>query len=437
MVRIREGARRAAGVLAAAALVSGCDVVFGIEEGRLDPGALNIVPVAGNIQGEVTWTRDTYPSLERVILVESGATLTIEPGTTVFGQEGSALVVLRGGRIIACGTADAPIVFTSPKHPRAPGDWGGLMLLGNAKVNTAGGQGAIDELSPMDTNDVVLTYGGNEDEDDSGKLCYVRVEFGGQSIHTGDEFSGLALYGIGKGTEVHHVEAHESADNSVTIEGGTVDLKYVLATAGGDGIKWSSGWRGNAQFIAVVMGANGEYGNGVKGESNEQTPLATPVSEPTLYNVTIVAKDRAGNTGRGLVLTQGTKGYLSNVLVNDYSAMSFDLELPETIANAEDGSLDVKYSMFASVNNFDSDKNEFDEEAWAEDNRMNILPGTTDVGLRSAELETLDLSVESGSQALTSGDTPPSGFFDPSAEFIGACGEGCPEFEGWTAFPRE
>ena len=161
--------------------------------------------------------------------VEDGATLTIEPGTIIKGEKSSkgSLIVKRGGKIIANGTVDKPIVFTSnqAKGSRAAGDWGGLVLLGKAPVN---------KTPAVIEGENLTQFGGTDAADNSGSLKYVRIEFAGIAFETDKEINGLTFGGVGSGTTIDYVQVSHSGDDSYEWFGGTVNAKHLIAFRGLD-----------------------------------------------------------------------------------------------------------------------------------------------------------------------------------------------------------
>src|SRR5688572_19769485 len=169
-----------------------------------------VIVVTGEITGTVNWTSNFYYVLRGAVFVNEGATLNIAAGTRVIGEAGSVgtLIVLRGGRLNAIGTRTAPIVFTSDQAEgnRARGDWGGIILNGRAPVNLEGGEGAGEG----DTG----VYGGNNPNDSSGTMRYVRIEFAGVEFSPDNELNGLALQGVGRGGSYEFIQVHMNRDDA-------------------------------------------------------------------------------------------------------------------------------------------------------------------------------------------------------------------------------
>ncbi|MFZ5939703.1 MAG: hypothetical protein ACOYXB_03935, partial [Bacteroidota bacterium] len=184
--------------------------------------------------GTVTWTNDKSYILDGLVFVNDGQTLTIQAGTVVRGKTGqginsSALIVARGGRIIAQGASDQPIIFTAEGDDLkgsipydARGLWGGLILLGNATLNTSSGEAFIEGIPISEPRGI---YGGSYDDDNSGILSYVSIRHGGTNIGEGNEINGLTLGGVGRKTIIDHVEVIANADDGIEFFGGTVNTR--------------------------------------------------------------------------------------------------------------------------------------------------------------------------------------------------------------------
>ena len=249
-----------------------------VSGGIVDPDDLsgpNIVQ--GKITTDLTLTADREHLLRGAVFVEDGATLTIEPGTTVFGEGATlgTLIVARGGKLNARGTAGAPIVFTSDAQPgsRRRGLWGGLIVNGRAPINQ--GTGAFGE---GDTG----AFGGNDPNDSSGVYQYIRVEFAGIEFSPDNELNGIAFQGVGAGTVVDHVQVHFNQDDGIEMFGGTVNIKYALVTGSrDDSFDWTVGWTGKGQFwVAQHRGDNAD--NGFENDNSSKDNEAQPRSKPTI-----------------------------------------------------------------------------------------------------------------------------------------------------------
>ncbi|MCD4683460.1 MAG: hypothetical protein K8R86_09280, partial [Bacteroidales bacterium] len=208
----------------------------------------------GNGTGTTTWKSGKTYFLEGFVFVNAGQTLTIEPGCVIKGKAGqgenaSALIVSRDGKIMAEGTADNPIIFTAEADDlngsvsiTDRGLWGGLIVLGNAKLNSAPGESQIEGIP---TSEPRGRYGGDNDADNSGILKYVSIRHGGTDIGEGNEINGLTLGGVGSGTIIDYVEVIANKDDGVEFFGGNPQLKHILvAYVGDDSFDYDEGFRG-------------------------------------------------------------------------------------------------------------------------------------------------------------------------------------------------
>ncbi len=410
--------------------------------------------VDGPITTDTRWLATETYILDDLIFVEGTALLTIEAGTTIYGNPESALIITRDARLDARGRADAPIVFTSSKAPgtRAPGDWGGVVLLGNAPSNPS--QAVIEGVQEGDFRGA---YGGNDPTSNCGVLEFVRIEFPGFEVFANNELNGLTLGGCGSNTLVRNVHVHMTVDDGVEVFGGTVDLKNVLITrAGDDALDWDNGWQGRAQFVIIQMeqvarpdGKRGD--NGIEADSRFDT---LPRSGPTIYNLTMVGANIDENPQRGMLLREGTGAILRNVLMQGSTLEGLDVRDPETGALAATGELALTHSMLYDIGTgnpgrnwvrdesgtADDDDGQFDELAWLQDtaaqNRLGIDPQLPAAAFNLLGPNFIPIA---GSPTANGAATPPlEEFFDISATYIGAVRPGTtqPWYGGWTAFPE-
>ena len=237
----------------------------------------NEVIVSENITGNTTWSKDKTYILAGRISVVSGVTLTIEPGTIIKGQAGTganatALLVARGGKLMAEGTATEPIIFTSVADeiksgeiasPNLPNDfnglWGGLIVLGDAPCSLSGDvtEIAIEGVPPTDKNGL---YGGTNAEDNSGVIKYVSVRHGGANIGEGNEINGITFGGVGSGTTVENVEVVANQDDGIEWFGGTVNVKNAIVwNAGDDAVDTDQAWAGSLDNFVIICGENTDH----------------------------------------------------------------------------------------------------------------------------------------------------------------------------------
>jgi len=303
----------------------------------------------GSFYSNRTLAPDTNYALRGVVRVKSQATLKIPAGVVIFGERATqgTLVIERGAKINAQGTPSSPIVFTSDDAPglQARGGWGGVWLLGRAVcncVNTAAGDSCVSE------GGFIGQFGGTDDNDSSGILRYVRVEYSGFPIAPDNELNSFTFDGVGRNTIIDHIQAHRGADDGVEFFGGVAQVKYVVSTDGGDdGYDWQMGFRGKAQFVVVRLLAD-KVGytpgiapdKGIEADNNEFgfDTLNGPRSSPTLSNFTFIGDRRSGGTLTGVTLgnhfRRGTRGAILNSIVYNFKQQAFRIEHDATFRQA-------------------------------------------------------------------------------------------------------
>jgi hypothetical protein len=254
----------------------------------VEPAAGSTITISGNITSNITLKADVNYILDGWVYVKDGATITIEAGTLIKGKTGTkaSLIIERGGKIMAEGTAQKPIVFTSEKAAgsRAAGDWGGIILCGKAKINPTGGEAEIE-------GGVGSKYGGTDDNDNSGVMKYVRIEFAGYAFATDKEINGLTFGGVGKGTTIEYIQVSYSNDDSYEWFGGTVNCKHLIAFAGlDDEFDTDYGFSGNVQYIVGLRDPNiadVSKSNGFESDNDGSGSTNTPVTNPKFANVSL------------------------------------------------------------------------------------------------------------------------------------------------------
>ena len=338
--------------------------------------------------------------------------LTIEAGTTVFGNDQSFILVQRSSRIVADGTAEAPIVLTSSAEvgSRAPRDWGGLVLNGRAPINVGDNTASDPGSAPGEAD--TGRFGGDDPADDSGVLRYVRVEFAGRDVDPENELNGIAFQGVGSGTVVDFVQVHMTQDDGVEFFGGTVNVKHVVITgANDDNVDWTDGWTGKAQFIIAQQlpesGSLSSDPRGIEADNEEGNNSAEPYSSPILSNLTLIG--RTGNEFEGMRLRRGTKGQIWNSVINGWGPCVQVTEA-QTIANVADDSLDVLNLVFncASAVGGDAEVLQAGEALTADP--ANVIVGDPLL---------TDWQPGEGSPALGIGAGPTDAFFD-TVDYAGA-----------------
>jgi hypothetical protein len=320
----------------------------------------NMVMVRGTITSNTTWTRDNTYVLQGPVFVgednSNNATLTINPGTTIIGdtdppggERGSYLVITRGSSIIADANAslgdksvrpspDSVIVFTSSKAKgsRGRGDWGGLVINGNARINSgpeAEGEGESG------------LYGGTDDTESSGILRGVRVEFAGDRATTTDELNGIAFQGVGAGTTVEYVQVHYNQDDGTEPYGGAVTQTHMVMTGiGDDSFDGTDGYRGFMQFLIAQQRAD-DADNGFEISNNGDDELAAPQSTAVIANATMVGAgmdlgsgqihDLGGSGDIGADFREGSNYRVFNSIITGFGDAGFCVEDGQTATNAD------------------------------------------------------------------------------------------------------
>lgn len=340
------------GVLGLAVLAAALTQTAGIH-GQQNIGPAFSVPgetrpvriIQGRISDTVNLTADTIYVLRGAVFVADGGVMNIQAGTLIAGELATlgTLIVERGGRLNATGTASAPIVFTSdqPIGTRNRGDWGGLIINGRAPLNVPGGI-AIGE---GDTGE----YGGNDPDDSSGILRYVRVEFAGIEFSPDNELNGIAFQGVGRGTEVDYVQVKMNRDDGVEFFGGTVDIRHAVLTAiRDDSLDWTFGWVGRVQYM-IVQQRGDDADMGIEADNNDINNNLLPRANPTIYNLTLVGDPttRFGNESNiGMILRRGTAATIRNTIVMGFKSWGLDINGSASIAQAQEGALTVRNAIF-------------------------------------------------------------------------------------------
>ena len=330
----------------------------------LAPGAFART-VTGDITTSTTWYRDTTYTLNGFIHVANGATLTIEAGTTIkgdFNTLGSSLFVLRGAKIMALGTAALPIVFTSsqPVGQRKPGDWGGLVIVGNGVLSRTGvtiqleGSGTVTTGTPPGENYVVNYSGGTTNTDNSGELRYVRVEFAGYAPSVNAELNSFSFAALGSGTKLSFLQSMAGLDDSFEFWGGAVDATNLVSyEAGDDHFDMSEGFQGRLQHLIALQttqltartgaGSPASDPQGIENDGCEGTGCTngrntTPFTYPVVANFTLIGTNNNATSGSsggvGMMLRRGTGGFYVNGVVSRWSRGAISIRDTETYARA-------------------------------------------------------------------------------------------------------
>jgi hypothetical protein len=438
----------------------------GLQQATLDGTA--------DITASRTLYADTVYVLSGYVKVKNGATLTIQPGTKIVGDTnavGSSLWILRGSKIVANGTSAQPIVFTSQRSApnRKPGDWGGIIIIGNGIINRTG----LTILTEGGAAGESENYaGGNDNNDSSGVLRYVRIEFAGYDVSSGagQELNSLSMYAVGRHTVLEYVQTMAGLDDSFEWWGGAVDGRYLVSyESGDDHFDWTEGYQGRNQFLIAFQSQRlvpragsgvfssdprGFEGDGcdpaVSGCTLSATGASTPYSNPVFANFTMIGPGQlAGipNDGNGGVWRRGTGGYFANGILARWKGIAIN------IRDAWTDSLLANYDSLNIVNvlltqngfNYDTAGAGFGQApAFSSDSHLSFAASVAADTLLGISLNPagLDWTPKGGSPANTGAVTVPAGkvgaFFGGSwanTAYLGAAQPaGGKWWQGWTAY---
>ncbi len=411
------------------------------------------VTVSANITVDTRWTANNTYLLSGPIYVNNNATLTIEPGTVIRGNKavaGSALVITKGAKLIANGTKNAPIVFTSSGGVgnRAIGDWGGIVILGkaannlpaNATAGTAAGIGNIEGL-PVSADS---EYGGGatpNDNDNSGILKYVRIEFGGYAYQIDKEINGLTMGSVGRNTVIDYVQTSYTNDDSFEWFGGTVNAKHLVAYRGlDDDMDCDFGYRGQIQYVLIVRDpaiadqSSGSTSEGFECDNDGSGSTNSPKTAATFSNVTAIGPLRGNVTStidpkheRALRLRRNSEMKIHNSIFMDFKKGLF-IDGATTEAQATGGNLLFKNNILAGYrpnNGFFKTSASFDIKTFFATNANDSLTSSANILTTPYNYTAPDYRPAVGSLALT-------GAAFTAAPFAGnvACGLAAPSVSG-------
>ena len=344
-----------------------------------------------------TWSNDQIYLLDGYVFLEANSVLTIESGTVVKGKEipttgdvASALIIARGGKIFAQGTANRPIIFTSEtddtndpddKEATDRGEWGGIVILGNGIIGDETTESEIEGFELE--NDPRVLYGGDDNTDNSGVLRFISIRHGGSVLEDGDEINGLTLGGVGSGTTIEFVEVFANDDDGIEWFGGAVNVKFAaVSMCADDPFDWDDGFVGKGQFWFGLQ-AEDDGGNG--GEHDGAHPDDNPIySDPTVYNATYIGmgKDNTNDPSSeyGILFRDGTAGDYANSIITDFSFFAIQVEDTDKERDSrgylESGDLTLKNNIWFGFGE--------GSELSSADNPNSII-GATDVALDNAQ----------------------------------------------------
>lgn len=333
-----------------------------------------------NIVTSTLWTSNNVYVLTNVTYVSAGSTLTIEPGTVIRGKAPSspgagdpgALVICRGSKIQAVGTVDHPIIFTDMNDDNVPGmtplpgggydtwsqifgNWGGLIVLGKTYVafdTFTGPDPTISrQIEGVTANGALGLFGGNDDDDNSGKMQYIQLRYGGAGLTLNNEINGLTMGAVGRGTTIDHIEILNNLDDGIECFGGTVNMKnLVIWGIGDDSLDTDEGYRGKTQFGLIVQGDAGgaSVGSGIADKGFETdgggstgdsgAASAQPYALSRHYNWTAIGKGQSGGGGTYTSKAKNTAWHIrDNAGPQVFNSLFLDFGGAGVIVEAEGG----------------------------------------------------------------------------------------------------
>ena len=343
------------GLTLTSVLFSGCgnddtaDIIINING---DTGSTDAIELTGNQSADLTLEAGNEYIVTGPLIMESGTTLTVPAGMTVKAAATGAdvyIAIAQGAQIIADGTSSNPIVFTSAANTPNAGDWGGLIVLGNAPINSVTGGNATS------TSEIAsLPYGGSAIDDNSGILRYVRVEYSGGKADGQSENNGFSFYGVGNGTTVEYIQAFAGKDDGIEFFGGTVNASYVaVLNSEDDSVDWTEGYTGTLTDVYIKHGPDHDKGIEADGFNTDIGNNSNPLyfSKPTVTNITIIGLG-SGTANEAVRLRAGTQGLFTNVLIQGFEE-AFDIDGDDgdapTGTGVTNGDLSVTNSNFVDV----------------------------------------------------------------------------------------
>lgn len=382
------------------------------------PGEGNVL--SGEITEDKTLSGGTW-TLKGYVYVKEGGSITIPAGTVIKSDivEKGALIVEPGAQIFAEGTAQAPIVFTSgqPKGQRRPGDWGGIIILGNAPTNRG------TNPRPTIEGGVGSVYGGDDENDNSGVLRYVRIEYAGIAAQPNSEINGLTLGGVGRGTTIENIMVSYGNDDGFEFFGGTVNCKNLIAFANADDdFDFDFGYTGTIQYGISLRHPQfadpGDAANGIEADNDGDGSAATPNTRPVLSNFTFIGPNNASNTQANHNLAnrwrRNVHFVLNNSILLGHQKGGFSMESAGTVASYFDGTSEFRNNILLAVtDNFKSSEAAPRDAAGVEARALSegvVIPADMDAVALSNPFDWStggslpNLMPKAGSMALTGAD---------------------------------
>lgn len=405
--------------------------------------ANGVTTIEGSTNQNYNFAANKKYLLKGFVYVMEGATLNIEAGTIIKGEKASkgSLIIERGGKIMAEGTAQRPIVFTSAeaKGTRKAGDWGGIIILGKAPINLANNNGRIE-------GGVLRDFGGTDAADNSGTLKYVRIEFGGVALAPDNEINGLTLGGVGSGTTLDYIQVSHTGDDAFEWFGGTVNAKHLIAYKTVDDMfDTDNGYSGTLQFLVGLSDPNladVSGSNGFESDNDQDGTDNTPKTSAVFSNVSLFGPLATPTTSinsnfkRGMHIRRNSSISVHNSVIAGWPA-GLLLDGTKTQANATAGTLKIMNTVIAgSSSPLTVEANStYDVTTWfnATGNGNSIISDYATIGVANAFNQTVpDFLPSTGSTLATGASfTGLTGF--ETVTYIGAFGT-TDWTAGWTNF---
>ena len=340
----------------------------------IDGTDMAVCELEGVISENATLTNDYVYRLNGYVTVGNGAdeieavtdveevTLTVDAGVQFRSSGRGSLIISRGSKIMANGTAEAPIVMASEDDGfDGQGEWGGLVLQGFAKNNQCGAEmpAVCNVADEADTG----FHGGNNDADNSGSIQHLIVAEGGYEVAADQEVNGITMHSVGYGTTVENVMVYNNADDGIEFFGGAVNVKNLILVDNGDeSIDWDDGYRGNIQFALVRQGLVNGGDNGIEADNAGLSNTAEPVSNPTLSNITF----QTGSEGSAHLMRAkvGTHGTLDKVAADNYGS-AFRIANTETMVTLNDVLVEFTGTEADNILRLDDDATEANISGWS------------------------------------------------------------------------
>ncbi len=416
----------------------------------------NIVNISGSLTGTNTWYRTNIYTLTGKVYVQTNAVLNIEAGTVIKGTNDTTqfgcLFICQGGKLFARGTAQNPIIFTSTADNLGTtnawpnlglydrGLWGGIVLLGNASLNSAAdatGNGASPKYDVYEglpdsviNSQNVHRFGGTDDDDSSGVMRYVSIRHGGKKLESNKEINGLSLCGVGRGTTVEFVEAYAIADDGFEFFGGTVNTKWLVSAFNDDdAFDTDQGYRGQNQFWFGIQ-ENGLKDSGFEIDGDAPNTGLLPTSEWKVWNFTVLGSGAVNGqgSGNGMTIREFASPTFVNGIFGDFArrGVSIDANAGTHIGT---GKLNFNNNIFFGIGTSDTVTNiaitaNF-QPFLTDSSKTNLIINPQLAGISRVSGFGLDPRPVFGSPALNPANvkaTPANGFF-VSAPYIGAFGD--------------